>query len=165
LNASKEIFTNPVCRWVCIAGSFRFWGGYAIGYYMPLYFGSIYPNKLNLYYSLNAFVVSVGGFTSAMTGGYLSDNYEKKYPRIKSIVCMAGSFLGCPTIALCCLVQTSFPASIVGLFFEYLFAECWSSPAITMLINAISPDNKGFAVSAYLFFTTISGTISTFLLG
>jgi len=55
--------------------------------------------------------------------------------------------------------------SITALFFEYLFAECWSSPAITMLINAISPDNKGFAVSAYLFFTTISGTISTFLLG
>jgi tRNA uridine 5-carboxymethylaminomethyl modification enzyme len=27
--------------------------------------------------------------------------------------------------------------AIVGLFFEYLFAECWSSPAITMLINAI----------------------------
>jgi MFS family permease len=55
--------------------------------------------------------------------------------------------------------------SITALFFEYLFAECWSSPAITMLINAISPENKGFAVSAYLFFTTISGTISTFLLG
>ena len=34
-----------------------------------------------------------------------------------------------------------------------------------MLLNAISPQNKGFAVSAYLFFTTISGTISTFLLG
>jgi len=55
--------------------------------------------------------------------------------------------------------------SIIALFFEYLFAECWSSPAITMLINGISPENKGFAVSAYLFFTTISGTISTFLLG
>ena len=54
---------------------------------------------------------------------------------------------------------------MIALFFEYLFAECWSSPAITMLINAISPENKGFAVSAYLFFTTISGTISTFLLG
>lgn len=54
---------------------------------------------------------------------------------------------------------------MVGLFLEYLFAECWSSPAITMLLNAISSQNKGFAVSAYLFFTTISGTISTFLLG
>ena len=54
---------------------------------------------------------------------------------------------------------------MVGLFLEYLFAECWSSPAITMLLNAISPDNKGFAVSAYLFFTTLAGTLSTFLLG
>jgi len=87
-NACKEIFTNPICRWVCIAGSFRFWGGYAIGYYMPAYFGAIYKNNQELYFTLNAFVVSVGGFASAMTGGYLSDNYEKKYPRIKSIVCM-----------------------------------------------------------------------------
>lgn len=62
-------------------------------------------------------------------------------------------------------MQNNFWVSITGLFFEYLFAECWSSPAITMLLNAISSQNKGFAVSAYLFFTTISGTISTFLLG
>ena len=34
-----------------------------------------------------------------------------------------------------------------------------------MLLNAISPANKGFAVSAYLFFTTLAGTLSTFLLG
>jgi hypothetical protein len=34
-----------------------------------------------------------------------------------------------------------------------------------MLINAISPQNKGFAVSAYLFFTTLAGTLSTYLLG
>jgi hypothetical protein len=34
-----------------------------------------------------------------------------------------------------------------------------------MLLNAISPENKGFAVSAYLFFTTLAGTLSTFLLG
>jgi len=73
---------------VCIAGSFRFFGGYAIGYYMPAYFNSIYPLDKNLYFLLNSFVVSIGGFASAMAGGYLSDNYEKKYPRIKSIVCM-----------------------------------------------------------------------------
>lgn len=76
-----------------------------------------------------------------------------------------GSLLGCPTIAICLLIQNNFAVSIIGLFFEYLFAECWSSPAITMLINAISPSNKGFAVSAYLFFTTLAGTLSTFLCG
>jgi MFS transporter, Spinster family, sphingosine-1-phosphate transporter len=88
LSSAKEIFINPTCRWVCIAGSFRFFGGYAIGYYMPSYFGKIYPTDNNLYFLLNAFVVSVGGFASAMIGGYLSDTYEKRYPMIKSWVCM-----------------------------------------------------------------------------
>lgn len=45
VNACKEIFRNPVCRWVCIAGSFRFWGGYAIGYYLPTYFSAIYKDN------------------------------------------------------------------------------------------------------------------------
>jgi len=75
--AAKEIFINPTCRWVCIAGSFRFWGGYAIGYYMPAFFSAIYNDKKDLYFTLNAFVVSVGGFISAMTGGILSDKLEK----------------------------------------------------------------------------------------
>jgi hypothetical protein len=55
---------------------------------MPSYFGSIYKKDKDLYFLLNSVVVSIGGFTSAMAGGYISDNYEKKYPRIKSIVCM-----------------------------------------------------------------------------
>ena len=88
LNACQEILANPICRWVCIAGSFRFFGGYAIGYYMPSYFQKIYPTNKDLYFLLNSFVVSLGGFASAMAGGYLSDNFEKKYPRIKAIVCM-----------------------------------------------------------------------------
>ena len=47
---------------------------------------------------------------------------------------------------------------------EYLFAESWLGPSITMVINTISPKNKGFAVSAYLFFATVAGTIATELL-
>lgn len=88
LRASAEIFTNPTCRWVCIAGSFRFFGGYAIGYYLQSYFGGVYPDDYKLYGVLNAFVVSVGGFISALAGGYISDKYEKRYPMIKSMVCM-----------------------------------------------------------------------------
>ena len=44
---------------------------------------------------------------------------------------------------------------------EYLCAENWIAPAITMLINTISPKNKSFAVSAFLFFCTIGGTVAT----
>ena len=44
---------------------------------------------------------------------------------------------------------------------EYLCAENWIAPAITMLINTISTENKAFGVSAYLFFCTLGGTVAT----
>ena len=164
-SATAEIFVNPTCRWVVFAGVFRFFGGYAIGFYMPLYFGKIYPDDQTLYSYLNAFVVSFGGFISAYGGGILSDRLEVYSYKAKAYICIVGSFLGVPTIAVCTLYQKSFGVSITFLFFEYLVAECWNSPAITMLLNTVSPKNKGYAVSAYLFFTTISGTISTALCG
>jgi MFS family permease len=79
----------------------------------------------------------------------------------KSYICIFGTFMGIPTIMLCCLVQNNFWIAMLGLGLEYLFAECWIGPAITMVVNTISPDNKGFAVSAFLFFATVAGTIST----
>ena len=48
---------------------------------------------------------------------------------------------------------------------EYLVAEGWVGPAITMVVNTISPANKGFAVSAWLFMCTVAGTIANALLG
>lgn len=48
-------------------------------------------------------MVSFGGFISAYGGGVLSDVYEKKTFMAKAYVCIIGSFLGCPTIAICTL--------------------------------------------------------------
>ena len=55
---------------------------------MATYFTKNYPNDTNVYSVLNAFVVSVGGFISAMTGGILSDRLEDRVPTIKALVCM-----------------------------------------------------------------------------
>lgn len=55
---------------------------------MPAYFGAIYPEYSNEYSIINSFVVSIGGFTSAITGGIIADKYEKKFPMIKALVCM-----------------------------------------------------------------------------
>lgn len=85
----------------------------------------------------------------------------------KAYVCIIGTALGIPTILMCTLSQgeNQFYIAIIGLALEYLTAECWIGPAITMVINTISPANKGFAVSAFLFFATIAGMISTTTLG
>lgn len=47
---------------------------------------------------------------------------------------------------------------------EYLVAECWISPVITMLVNTVSKENKGFGTAAFLFISTLAGTVSTTLL-
>lgn len=48
---------------------------------------------------------------------------------------------------------------------EYLFAEGWVPPAITMIVETISPENKGFGTAAWSFSATMFGVISTALLG
>jgi len=163
---------NPTCRWVTIAAACRFFGGYSIGFFGASYFNKNWPDKKNTYGFLNALVVSICGFTSAIAGGYISDASEKKGIYMsKAYVCMAGTSLAIPFVCLCYLFRgfenddTNFYVALVSLALEYLFAECWIGPAITMIINTISPENKGFAVSAFLFFATISGTIATSTLG
>ena len=107
---------------------------------MPLYFLGVYPSYSSEYSYLNAFVVSVCGFISAITGGIISDKYEQKgYLRTKAYVCMFCSSMGIPTIILCTKFQNNFNFSIVMLGLEYLFAEGWISPAMTMVVSTISP--------------------------
>ena len=48
---------------------------------------------------------------------------------------------------------------------NYIFAEAWGSPTITMLQDVTPNENIGFSISAYLFLTTISGMFATALLG
>ena len=52
-----------------------------------------------------------------------------------------------------------------GLAFNFLFGAGFLGPAVTMVINTVSPENKGFAVNAFLFFATMAGLISTTIFG
>jgi len=52
---------------------FRFFGGYAIGFFMPSYFGNVYKDDKKKYAVANAFIVSFCGFVSSLCGGLISD--------------------------------------------------------------------------------------------
>ena len=83
----------------------------------------------------------------------------------KAYICIVSGILGSVFFSLCTLVQIQttggFAFSICMLALEYLCAENWIAPAITMLMNTISAENKGFGVSAFLFFCTLGGTLAT----
>lgn len=75
------------------------------------------------------------------------------------------SLLAIPTTVLCFAVNNSFPVSMTFLFLEYLLAEGWNSPAISMIQQVVDPSVKGVAISIYLFSVTIAGTIASVVVG
>jgi MFS family permease len=115
---------------------------------------------------MNASILSIGGFLSQFIGGIISDRYEERSGYLaKAHVCVWGSLLGVPTMALCCFSNSynsagSFYLAMLGLALEYLTAESWGAPAIAMLQNTISAKNRGFSIAAYLFCATIAGTVA-----
>ena len=74
--ASTEIFSSPTGRLILMASTVRSVGNNCIGYYKPIYFENVYPDKVDEFAIGNAlmfvFISSVG----ALLGGYLSDKFE-----------------------------------------------------------------------------------------
>lgn len=160
----KEIVTNPTCRWVALGGFFRFYGGFTIGYYLPKYFNLIWGNDFTNAYSIsNAFVVSIFGLCSALIGGWVGDIFEKRTVMAKAYICIFSAIGGSIFFCLCTLVQIKtsggFAFSICMLALEYLSAENWIAPAITMMMSTISQENKAFGVGAFLFVCSLGGTL------
>lgn len=98
-----------------------------------------------------------------MTGGIVSDKFEKRGNYMtKTYVCILGAVLGIPTIIMCTMIQTNFWLSIAMLAIEFLLAEGWIGPTISMIVTTISPQNKGYSIGAFYFLATVAGTISNF---
>mmetsp|Transcript_3752 Transcript_3752/g.6401 ORF Transcript_3752/g.6401 Transcript_3752/m.6401 type:complete len:120 (-) Transcript_3752:87-446(-) len=77
---------------------------------------------------------------------------------------MYSGLFASPFIALTFFTTDNFNVSITMLAFNYLIAECWASPTITMLQDTTKNSNQGFAINSYLLFATLCGALSTFLL-
>ena len=106
-------------------------------------------------------MASVLGFISTLAGGMLSDAYHTKSYWTKAIISILSGLLATPAIVICTAYQSSFALSISMLCVNYITAESWGSPTITMLQDVTPSETIGFSISAYLFLTTISGMVGT----
>lgn len=113
----------------------RFWQGYTISYYAIKFF-AIYLEP-TLYGILNALCVLIGGFTSNMVAGIISDKYENTNYRTKSWVAVIMALNAVPICLLLFLIPGSFAFSIFMLFLDYLMCEGWISPVYAMIQTVI----------------------------
>lgn len=83
----------------------------------------------------------------------------------KAYIGMWGSSIAIPVMAGCCLFQgVGFYTSLFFLGLRFLISEGFMAPTITMMQATVKPENQGSIVSAYLFFLTVSGCMSTIIL-
>ena len=131
LGGFKAMATNKVCFYVTLAACFRYWQGYSIAYFGLKFFADYDMN--NVYGLLNGLSVMIGGFSSQLIAGMISDKYESQMPTIKPYICMGMSLVGIVTASLCFLFTFNFYFSMTFLFLNYLLAEGWMSPAVAMI--------------------------------
>ncbi|CAM9987824.1 unnamed protein product [Ascophyllum nodosum] len=163
--STKLIFGEPLILLLMLGGMLRFMAGYAIGSYLPDFYSQIYPSDNTIYSYLNASVVSVGGALSSFAGGYVADRWEKSgESRARLYIPAIGAMLGAPAFFLVIAVP-NFYASMFFLFLEYLVAECWFGPAISVLQKALPPRVRGVGIGYWSFFTTIAGSFMTYAVG
>jgi len=162
--AIRISFSDSAVTLLFAAAAIRFVGGFAIGAFMPKYFKAQWPDKNDEYSVFNAFVVSAGGALSAFLGGKISDVLRKRDQRWSAWLPALGAVLGfLPMIGV--LFMSNFYAAIAFYFFEYLFAECWFGPALSIIQNRIPTDVRGTTISIFLFISNMVGNIAPVVIG
>jgi len=114
---------------------------------------------------LNSLAVLIGGFTSNVIAGQLSDRLESRYHKIKPWICVIQSLLGVITNCLCYLTTWNFYFSMSMQFLTYLLAEGWMSPAVAMIQFTIDAKYKGVAMAVFLCTTTMFGSLGIYVVG
>eukprot|EP00630_Chrysocystis_fragilis_P007346 CAMPEP_0197395608 /NCGR_PEP_ID=MMETSP1165-20131217/7168_1 /TAXON_ID=284809 /ORGANISM="Chrysocystis fragilis, Strain CCMP3189" /LENGTH=448 /DNA_ID=CAMNT_0042921373 /DNA_START=30 /DNA_END=1379 /DNA_ORIENTATION=+ len=163
--ALKTIFTNKLVVILFAASSLRFMGGYAIAGYLPTFYAEVFPSFDQQYSYLNAYVVAAGGFLSSWLGGMLADKWHTVEKRARMYLPACGCFGALPFMAVCCLAPDFYVSILLGLFLEYLVAECWFGPVVATMQSALPPDCRALAIACFTLIATFFGSAASYLIG
>jgi MFS family permease len=130
----RSIFSSTPVRFLFLAAAFRMCAGFSIGVWAAPFFRERFPADQATYALLNAGVVAVGGFLSSFAGGKISDALKAKSsdPGARAWVVAVSCALAVPAW-LSVVRAGSFSMAMGCLFIEYLVAEMWYGPSVSIL--------------------------------
>ena len=117
------------------------------------------------YSYISAYVVAGGGFISSWLGGMLADKWRAVEPRARMYLPVCGCFGSLPFMAICCLASDFYVSIFLGLFVEYLIAECWFGPVVATMQSALEADCRALAIACFTLIATFFGSLASYILG
>jgi predicted MFS family arabinose efflux permease len=156
LSGGLSILSSQRVQLLFLASFLRFCAGLSIAVWAAPYFRLTFPDNAAQYSVINAFIVSVCGFTSSVVGGALADRASKLVVSRgkdenfgKLLVPIIGSALAVPAWWMC-LHAGTFQASMTWLAIEYLVAECWFGPVNAVLQSSVESNKGGLAQGMFV---------------
>jgi MFS family permease len=156
LSGGLSILSSQRVQLLYLASFLRFCAGLSIAVWAAPYFRLAFPGSAQQYSVINAFIVSVCGFTSSALGGALADKASKQAVSWgkdenfgKLLVPIIGSMLAVPAWWMCIHAGT-FEVSMAWLAVEYLVAECWFGPVNAVLQSSVQSNKGGLAQGMFV---------------
>jgi hypothetical protein len=180
-----KIMSIPRVRYLLLATFFRFSAGLIIAIWAPPYYKQAFPNNSSEYAVLNVIIKGRIGMASGISGGYIAGLLKQGYQKDSSegrrsivneyfdentillLVPIISSLFAIPTwyLATCSPQgETAFELSMFWLAVEYLVAECWFGPTITVLQSSVGPSIRGTTQGIFVLVGAL-GNVSPSLLG
>lgn len=131
--------------------------------YLPVFFVTNFPHRINQFSALNAIALSVCGLVASIFEGIISDRYERKTYWAKPIINMVQVSFAMLFIAFGTFYTSNFYLSLACYALKVLFAGSNSGPSITMLQNTVGRQLQGSVISTYFFCITMAQTITPWL--
>jgi len=185
---TRQILSIPRVQFLFLASFLRFCSGLMIGIWAAPYYKQAFPDNASEYAVVNALIVGGMGLTSALLGGYIADGLgtwmketkEESPSGVSSIVHeyfdeqtiplllpIVGSTLAIPAWYLTTHTAASTDAFEIAMFWlaiEYLVAECWFGPTISVLQSTVGKSKTGTAQGLFVL-TGAVGNLAPTLLG
>lgn len=179
------ILSIPRVRFLFIASFFRFCSGLMIGVWAAPFYKQAFPDNAASYAIVNALIVGGLGMGSGILGGYIADGLgtwiketkeESSFPIIRKnfdeqtirlLLPIIGSILAIPAWYLTTHTTSAanaFEITMAWLAIEYLVAECWFGPTITVLQSTVGASRRGTAQGMFVL-TGAMGNLAPSVLG
>lgn len=155
-----EVVSTSRVKWLFLGSFLRFSAGLSIGIWSAAYFRGAFPDNVSDYAVAQAGITSVGGVTSGVLGGIIADwlsssAVDAEDPTGRKLwVPVVGSVLAVPAFYYS-IHGGSFELAMLCLAIEYLVAECWFGPTISVLQSTVGPKIGGTAQGLF----TLTGAI------
>ena len=156
-----EVVSTSRVKWLFLASFLRFSAGLSIGIWSAAYFRGAFPDNVSDYAVAQAAITSVSGVTSGVLGGIIADwlsssAVDAEDPTGRKLwVPVVGSVLAVPAFYYSIHSGGSFELAMSCLAIEYLVAECWFGPTISVLQSTVGPKIGGTAQGLF----TLTGAI------